>query len=205
MSQFLTPPTFEDIYRLLRAWRLWLLGALLGALLGMAVYALFPPEYRARATVMIDFNVEQSWAEIPDREVFYFLEREARKLVELAWADDTLQAVSDKIGVDVPTLRARALTLSHPSDGGWHFYADSADAALAAKLASAWAESFTVKAAASADQFTPYLVITPTQTQNLPITRAAPLGTYALAGAGLGMVLLAFWVLFFSKGSKTEH
>jgi len=143
MSQFLTPPTFEDIYRLLRAWRLWLLGALLGALLGMAVYALFPPEYRARATVMIDFNVEQSWAEIPDREVFYFLEREARKLVELAWADDTLQAVSDKIGVDVPTLRARALTLSHPSDGGWHFYATDAEALVAVKLASAWATAFT--------------------------------------------------------------
>ena len=202
MQTILTPPTFDDLLRLLRAWRLWLLGALLGGLLGMAVYVLFPPEYRARATVMVDFNVEQSWAEIPDREVFYFLDREARKLVELAWADDVLQSVAEDTGLDGATLHSGVLTLSQPSDGGWHFYADSADAGLAAKLAGAWAEAFTVKAAASADQFTPYLVITPTQTENLPVTRAVPLGTYALAGAGLGMVLLAFWALI--MGSKQQ-
>lgn len=203
MQNILTPPTFDDLYRLLCAWRLWLVGALLGGLLGMAVYAVFPPEYRARATVVVDFNVEQSWPEIPDREVFYFLERETRKLVELAWADETLQAVADANGLDVATLRSGVLILSQPSDGGWHFYADSADAVLAAKLAADWAEAFTVKAAASADQFTPYLVITPTQTENLPITRAVPLGTYALTGAGLGLVLLAFWVLFVAKNAKS--
>lgn len=203
MNNLLTPPTFDDLLRLLRAWRLWFLGALLGGLLGMSVYALFPPDYRARATVMVDFNVEQSWAEIPDREVFYFLDREARKLVELAWADDVLKSVAEDAGLDGATLRSGVLTLSQPSDGGWHFYADSADASLAVKLAAAWAEAFTVKAAASADQFTPYLVITPTQTQNLPVTRAVPLGTYALAGAGLGMVLLAFWVLFFRPAKRS--
>jgi len=197
MNHLFSPPTFDDLLRLLRAWRLWLSGALLGGLLGMAVYAIFPPEYRARATVMVDFNVEQSWVEIPDREVFYFLDREARKLVELAWADDVLRVVAQDSGLDVATLRSGVLTLSQPSDGGWHFYADSADAGLAVKLAGAWAEAFTVKARAEADQFTPYLVITPTQTQNLPVARAVPLGTYALAGAALGMVFLAFWALFF--------
>jgi len=196
MQTLLAPPTFDDLYRLLRAWRLWLVGALLGGLLGMAVYALFPPDYRARATVVVDFNVEQSWVDLPDREVFYFLERETRKLVELAWADDVLEFVADDTGLNVPTLRSGTLSLSQPSDGGWHFYADSADAGLAVKLAGAWAEAFTVKAADSADQFTPYLVITRTQTQNLPVTRAVPLGTYALAGAGLGLALLAFWALF---------
>jgi hypothetical protein len=204
MQTIFTPPTFDDLYRLLRAWRLWFLGALLGGLLGLAVYALFPPDYRARATVVVDFNVEQSWAEIPDREVFYFLDREARKLLELAWADDVLQAVAEQGGLDVATLRSGVLTLSQPADGGWRFYAHSADAGLAAKLAGAWAEAFTVKARASADQFTPYLVVTPTQTQNLPVTRAVPPGTYALAGAGLGMALLAFWALFFAKDSKTS-
>jgi len=196
MNTLGTSPTFDDLLRLLRAWRVWLLGALLGGLLGMAVYAIFPPEYRARATVMVDFNVEQSWAEIPDREVFYFLDREARKLVELAWADDTLQTVADESGLDVATLRSGVLTLSQPSDGGWHFYADSANASLAAKLAAAWARAFTVKAQESADQFTPYLEITPTQTENLPVTRAAALGTYALAGAGLMIFILAIWILF---------
>lgn len=204
MKLLLAPATFDDLLRLLRAWRLWLLGALLGGLLGMAVYVLFPPEYRARATVIVDFNVEQSWPEIPDREVFYFLDRETRKLVELAWADDTLQAVAAQTDVDVATLRSGLLTLSQPSDGGWHFYADSADAVLAAKLASAWAQAFTVKAGAEAGQFTPYLVITPTQTQNLPVARAVSLGTYALTGAALGMVLLAFWALFVVKNSKNS-
>ena len=196
MNNLLTPPTFDDLLRLLRAWRVWLLGALLGGLLGMAFYAVFLPEYRARATVMVDFNVEQSWVEIPDREVFYFLDREARKLVELAWADDTLQAVADESGLDVATLRSGVLTLSQPSDGGWRFYADSPDAGLAAKLAAAWARAFTAKAQEFTDQFTPYLEITPTQTENLPVTRAVPLGTYALAGAGLMMFILAIWILF---------
>ena len=200
-NRLFAPPSIDDLIRLLQAWRFWVLSGLVGALLGGVVYLIFPPDFRARATVVVDFNVEQSWQEIPDREVFYFLEREARKLTELAWADDTLQAVSDQTNVDVSTLRAGALTLSHPADGGWHFYADSADAVQAAKLAAAWAEAFTVKAAASADQFTPYLVITPAQIQNLPITRAVPLGVYARAGAGLGMVLLAFWALFFAKES----
>lgn len=203
MNLLFSPPTFDDLYHLLRAWRLWLVGALLGGLLGMALYVLFTPAYRARATVMVDFNVEQSWAELPDREVFYFLERETRKLVELAWADDTLQTVAGQTGVDVTTLRSGVLTLSQPSDGGWHFYADSADAVLAVQLASAWAKAFTVKVAASADQFTPYLVITPTQIQDLPVTRSVSIGTYALAGAGLGMALLAIFVLF-SPMTKTS-
>ncbi|PWH12394.1 MAG: hypothetical protein DDG60_13470 [Anaerolineae bacterium] len=193
----LAPPTFDDLLRLLRAWRLWLTGALLGGLLGMAVYALFPPNYRARATVVVDFNVEQSWPEIPDREVFYFLDRETRKLVEVAWADDTLQVVSAQTGVQVARLRSGTLILSQPADGGWHFYAQSDDPALAVRLASAWAQAFTDKAATLANQFTPYLVITPAQLHNLPVGRAASLGSYALAGAGLLMTFLALVVLVF--------
>lgn len=197
MNLLLAPPVFDDLLHLLRAWRLWLSGALLGGLLGLGVYALFPPEYRARATVMVDFNVEQSWTELPDREVFYYLDREARKLVELAWSDETLRAVAAQTGVEMTLLRSGTLTLSQPSDGGWHFYADSADPVLAARLAAGWAQAFTATAARSADEFTPYLVITPTQIENLPVERAVSRGTYALAGAGLLTTFFAISVLFF--------
>ncbi len=142
MNKLLTPPTFEDLLRLLRAWRLWLLGALLGGLLGMAVYALFPPEYRARATIVVDFNAEQAWPVDTDKELFYYLEREARKLEEVAWADDTLQKVTEETGFSVLELRTAKLELSQPRDGAWHFYASHPDSVLAVKLASAWAEAF---------------------------------------------------------------
>ncbi len=135
--------------------RLWVLGALLGGLLGLAAYSLFPPEYRARATVLVDFDVEQSWPDLPDREVFYFLDREARQLVELAWPDATLQPVAAQTGVDVTTLRSGMLTLSQPADGGWHFLRRSSDPALAARVASLWAQAFIATAARAADEFTP--------------------------------------------------
>ena len=192
MNKFLAHPTFDDILRLLRAWRLWLIGAVLGGLLGMVIYAIFPPEYRARATVMVDFNVEESWPNIPDREVFYYLDREARKLEEIAWSDLVLQQVADEVGVDVTTLRNGALSLSQPSDGGWHFYADSTDASLAAKTASAWAEVFSAKSHITDTQFE----ITLTQTENLPVNRVVPVGNYAMAGAGLTLALLALLILF---------
>lgn len=195
MNLLLVPPTFDDLPRLLRAWRLWVLGALLGGLIGLLVYNLFPPQYRARATVLVDFNVEQSWPDLPDREVFYFLDREARQLVELAWADATLQPVAAQTGVDMTTLRAGMLTLSQPADGGWHFYADSSDPDLAARVASLWAQSF-VATVLSRNEFTPYLTLTLTQIEHLPVRRAVPPGTYALAGAGLLTASLALAVLF---------
>jgi uncharacterized protein involved in exopolysaccharide biosynthesis len=47
----------DDLIRLLKAWRFWSVGALLGALIGAAVYYLAPPPYRAHATVLVDFNL----------------------------------------------------------------------------------------------------------------------------------------------------
>jgi hypothetical protein len=196
MKTLLSPPTSDDFLRLLRAWRLWLAGALLGGLLGMSAYVVFPPEYRARATVLVDFNVEASWPDIPDREVFYYLDRETRKLEEIAWSDAVLGQVAQQVGAEAANLRLGTLTLSQPSDGGWHFYADSADASLAAKIAAAWAEAFTINARVSAAQFSAHLEVAPTQVQNLPVARAVPLGNYALAGAGVGWALLALWALF---------
>ncbi len=142
---FFSPPSLDDFIRLLRAWRFWLLSALVGGLLGAAVYAVFPPPYRARATVVVSFNLEKSWPNKPDNELFYYLERESRKVEEVAWADATLQDVAAKTGFSVPALRSGKLELSQPQDGGWHFYATDPDAAIAAKLASAWAEAFTAQ------------------------------------------------------------
>lgn len=142
MKTLLSPPSPDDFLRLLRAWRFWLLGALLGGLLGAAVYWIAPPAYRARATVVVSFNLEKSWPNKPDNELFYYLERETRKVEAVAWADATLQLVADETGLTVPELRSGKLELSQPQDGGWQFYATDPQAAVAAKLAAAWAGAF---------------------------------------------------------------
>lgn len=138
----LTPPNLDDFLRLLRAWRFWLVGALIGGALGAAVYSVIPPDYRARATVVVDFNAEQAWPVGSDKEMFYFLERETRKLEEVAWADATLQKVADVTGSSLLELRTAKLELGQPQDGGWHFYATDADPGVAAALASVWARTF---------------------------------------------------------------
>lgn len=138
----LAPASMDDFIRLLRAWRFWVLGGLLGGLLGAALYVAFPPEYRAVATVTVDFNLEKSWPDSPDSQLFYYLDRETRKLVEVADADVTLQQVADKTGTTVLALRSGKLELSQPQDGGWHFNAYDPQPDSAARLASAWAEAF---------------------------------------------------------------
>lgn len=143
MKWLLASPTQEDFFRLLRAWRFWLLASLLGAVFGAGVYVIFPPDYRAQATVVVDFNLEESLTEGNDRDLFYYLERETRKLEEVAWADKTVDALAQAIdNITVAELRNERLHLSQPQDGGWHFYADDPDPARAEKIVSLWAESF---------------------------------------------------------------
>ncbi len=145
MKNFLlTSPSLDDLIRLLRAWRFWALGALIGGLLGAGVYAVFPPAYRAQAIVTVDFNLEQSWPQNSDAQMFYYLDREARKLVEVAWANSTLNIVAAKTGITVPALHDK-LELSQPQDGGWHFYASDPQQVVAKQLAAAWAEAFTTQ------------------------------------------------------------
>lgn len=147
MSILLAPPSFEDILIVLRAWRLWLVGAVIGSLIGSVIYLAFPPVYRAKATVVVDFNVEKTWPVDTDRELFYHLERESRKVEAVAWSDAVLKLVADGLGeepgdVTIPDLYDGRLTLSQPSDGAWHFYADSASSRDASKTASLWAQAF---------------------------------------------------------------
>ena len=144
MKKFmLQPPDSDDLMRLLDAWRVWIVGAILGAAIASIVYLISPPQYRAQATVIVDQNVEQVIPqEQTDLRKFNYLQRETDKLVEIAWADQTLARVSIQTGLPVSKLRDGRLLLSQPGDGGWHFLADAPDPVSAARLASAWAGAF---------------------------------------------------------------
>ena len=157
----LAPPSLADFLRLLRAWKFWLLGSVLGALIGAAVFYLVPPMYRAQATVIVDFNIEESWTYGADRDVYYYLERESRKLVEVAWADETVSAVGAAFPeLTVASLRGERLHLSQPEDGGWHFYADDPDPARAEEMVSLWTQRFVEQVRAGAVNATALKAIT---------------------------------------------
>ncbi len=202
MRRIFAPPEADDLIWLLRAWRFWLLGAVAGALAGAAVFYVAPPPYRARATVNVDFHLEQAWPQNTDREQFYYLERETRKLEELANSDATLGAVASGVpGVSVRQMRAGKLQLSQPGDGGWHFYADDPDPQRAASLAAAWAQSFTRQVEAqvvtiSLGGLEPYITVNPVQTVNLPVSRFPGLAVYISIGAVVLLALSAFGFLY---------
>ena len=140
----LTPASPDDLNRLLKAWRFWVLAALIGGLLGALVYVIAPPPYRARASVLVDFNIEEAFTPTADKQVFYYLEREVRKLETIAWSDAVMQSVADKVGgVTVTELRGGVLMLSQPAEADWHFWAEDRDPKRAAQLATAWAAAFT--------------------------------------------------------------
>jgi hypothetical protein len=237
-SRLLEPASSQDITRLLLAWRLWLVGAALGALLGGLAYLVFPPPFRAQATVTVDHNLEQAWPDAQtDRDLFTYLARETDKLVEAAWSDATLQMAVDRApGTNIAGLRDHDLHLSQPSDGAWHFYADDPDPARAEQKAAAWAQAFTervrlgvetaiqieaihaaVKAGVQPDELaalqteiqqlesrslgvSPYLQVSLSQAEQLPVSRAIGPGTYLLAGVVAGFALAACAVLFFGRG-----
>src|SRR5215212_6611389 len=94
MASLFSPPSIDDLIRLLKAWKFWVLGAVVGALIGAVAYYVIPPTYRARATVNVDFNLEQAWPQETDRQQFYYLERETRKLEEIARSDDVMKTLA---------------------------------------------------------------------------------------------------------------
>ena len=200
----LTSPSLEDFIRLLKAWRFWMFGALLGAALGAALYYIVPPPYRAQATVNVDFNLEQAWPQETDRQQFYYLERESRKLVEIAWSDDVMSQLSSEFAVTVEDLRGNKLQLSQPAEAGWHFYADDNDAEFAASLVAAWAEAFVAKTQTEIDagNINEFVKLEATQSKNLLEERSVPLSSYLFAGSIGFLTLAVFVVLFISPKNK---
>ena len=203
MNFLFASPSSDDFIHLLKAWKFWLLGAVGGALIGAAIYYLALPPYRARASVNVDFHLEQAWPQDTDREQFYYLDRETRKLEEIAWSDAVLNTVASQVnGVTVHQMRNGKLQLSQPAVGGWHFFADDNDPKKAAALASAWAQAFanqvhTEVVAASTSGLEPYITVDADQTQNIPTKRLFSVSTYLLVGAVAFLILSALVVLFF--------
>ena len=202
MSSLLPPPTSDDMIRLLKAWKFWVLGAVVGALIGAAVYYIAPPDYRARATVNVDFNLEQAWPQETDRQQFYYLERETRKLEEIARSDEVMDAVSSSQQVPVEELRAGKLQLSQPAEAGWHFYANDRNPERAQALAATWAMSFTEKVQEKVTQsqgLNSFIQVDASQVKSLPVGRSVSLSIYLLTGAVAFLALSALGILFFSK------
>lgn len=200
MNYLFTPPSLDDLIRLLKAWRFWILGAIFGAAIGAAVYYVAPPPFRAQATVNVDFNLEQAWPQETDRQQFYYLERESRKLEELAWSDEVMGQLSSKFAIPVEDLRGSKLQLSQPAEAGWHFYADDKNSKTAASLASAWTDAFVVKAQAeiTAGNINEFVKLEATQSKNLLKERRAPLSSYLFAGS-IGFLTLAVFAVLFIK------
>ena len=194
MNFLFTSPSLDDLIRLLKAWRFWVLGAIIGSAIGAAFYYIAPPPYRAKATVNVDFNFEEAFPTNTDRQDFYYLERESRKMVELAWSDDVLNALN----VSIEELRKGKLTLSQPAEAGWHFYANDKDPQKAEELASAWATAFAEKAQTEIQtgNLNEFIKLEVTQSANLPKERSLPLSNYLLAGASGFLLLSIFFVLF---------
>ena len=200
MSSLFSPPSLDDLIRLLKAWKFWVLGAVLGALLGGLIYYIFPPAYRARATVSVDFNLEQAWPQDTDRQQFYYLERETRKMEDIAWSDDVMKLVSSGLLVPVEELRGGKLQLSQPAEAGWHFYADDKNPERARDLAEAWAKIFAQKVqenVANSQGLNSFIQVDATQADSVPVKRAVPLSTYLLAGSVMFLALSAIVILFF--------
>jgi capsular polysaccharide biosynthesis protein len=198
MKLLLTSPSLDDLTRLLKAWRFWMLGAIFGAMIGAAVYYVVPPPFRAKATVNVDFNLEQAWPQETDRQQFYYLERESRKLEEIAWSDDVMGQLSSKFDIPVEDLRGKKLHLSQPAEAGWHFYADDKNSQTAASLASAWSEAFVAKSQADvkAGNINEFVRLEATQSKNLSKERSISLSVYLLAGS-TGLLTLAVFVMLF--------
>ena len=195
----LKPPAYDDLLRLLVAWRVWLVGAVVGAFLATIVYLVSPPTYRAQATVLVDQNVEKVIPAVEtDLQRFNYLQEETKKLYDLAWSDQTLTLLGVQTGLSIAELRDGRLQLTQPGEGGWHFLADARTPAAASELASAWASAFVEEVNTRPAGISTILEINFTQKQDLPIFRTVSMGAYIFGGSLIGATLLALALLIFN-------
>jgi capsular polysaccharide biosynthesis protein len=209
MTWLFSPPSIDDLIRLLKAWRFWSVGALIGALIGAGIYYLAPPPYRAHATVLVDFNLEQAWPQETDRQQFYYLERETRKLEEIAWSDTVMEMiVQTNTDITAQELSDGKLFLSQPAEGGWHFYADDENPERAAALASTWAQVFVGQVRSqtgTANGPNSFIEATQTQVAQLPRDRSISISTYLFVGAMVFLAIGSFLVLFSPLTRALSH
>ena len=143
VDPLLVVDTPSHFVRVLQSWRLWVVGAVIGGLLGWGVYALFPPPYRAVASVVVDYNIEELWISRLNVQFAFFYQRETRKLKAAAFSDETLSTVVERVeDVTVEELRSRKLMITYPYDGIWRFWVDDTDPDKAERLANVWVETF---------------------------------------------------------------
>lgn len=128
---------------LLGSWRLWVAGALIGAIIGFLFTMIFPSQHVAVASVLIDLNSEEAIPAGMDTDVFKYMGRETRKIESLALSDEVLLPLLDIVpGASLENLREEHLVLNPPGDGEWHLLAYHDDQGTALELAKMWAISF---------------------------------------------------------------
>lgn len=203
MKLIFSSPSLDDLIKLLKAWRFWSVGALIGGLLGAGFYYVAPPPYRAHAVVLVDFNLEQAWPQNTDREQFYYLERETRKMEEIARSDAVMEAIVEKNPeIQMTDLKSGHLLLSQPGDGGWNFYVDDTKPEQAAIIATAWAKAFTdqVRAQVATDpDLTSFIQVNVSQIASRPFERSISSSLYIFVGAILFLLIGSIVILFFAK------